>query len=150
MELNKVLLVGTLGRDPEIRYQPSGDPIADFSVASNHVYKDRQGEQKKDTTWVNISCFGKTAEFCSNYLKKGTTIYIEGRLHYHAWETQDGQKRNKLDVIAERIQFAYPKSVVDGSSGRAPVEQASTAPAAANDGPPPESGREETVDDLPF
>jgi len=160
MEMNKVMLVGNLGRDPEVKYLPSGDPVAEFSIGVSRSYKDRNGERRDETAWVNISWFRKTAEFCGNYLKKGTAIYVEGRLRYSTWETPEGQKRNKLDVLADRIQFAYPRSVTEGSGGggggnrnysdgppqdNAPASSGSAAP--PSQGPGPDT---ETKDDLPF
>ncbi len=103
--LNKVFLIGNLTRDPELRYIPNGTAIAKFGLAVNRTYKSQDGEQKDDTCFVDIVTWGKIAELCANYLSKGRPIFVEGRLQYNSWETPDGQKRNKIDVVAERIQF---------------------------------------------
>ncbi len=153
MELNKVLLVGRLGRDPELKYMPSGDAVADFSIALSHKYKDRQGEMKEETTWVKITCFGKQAEFASNYLQKGKAVFVEGRLRENKWETQEGQKRSQLEVVAERLQFAFPRGSEEG--GGAPMERHEPSsprhePAAAAPAAPAVASESNTVDDLPF
>ena len=149
MELNKVLLVGNLGRDPETKYMPSGDAVADFSIAVNRRYKDRQGEWKDETTWVRITCFGKTAEFAANHLHKGKSVFVEGRLRENRWETPEGQKRSQIEVIADRLQFAAPKGAESGGGEQyssAPSEPAHERTAA----PPVNAGEGTTNDDLPF
>ena len=102
--LNKVLLIGNLTRDPELRYIPSGTAVANFGLAVNRVYT-QDGERKQDTCFVDIVAWSRTAENCANYLSKGSPVFIEGRLQFRSWETDDGQKRNKLEVVAERVQF---------------------------------------------
>ncbi len=150
MELNKVMLVGNLTRDPEIKTLPSGDPVADVDIAVNRTYNNRQGEKQRETTFVRVTVFGRQAEFCRNYLQKGKAIYVEGRLRFQSWETPEGQKRSKLDVTAERIQFAYPKSVEGGgSSGNYQQQQQSAPSAPPSAGEAPSSGGG-TEDDLPF
>ena len=154
MELNKVMLVGNLTRDPEIKTLPSGDSLANVDIAVNRTYN-RQGERQKDVCYVRISVFGKQADFCRNYLQKGKAIYVEGRLHFSQWETAEGQKRSALDVTAERIQFAYPRSLEGGGSSEGGYQQqqqqrqqqsAPSAPPSGGDAP---SGGG-TEDDLPF
>jgi len=103
--LNKVFLLGNLTRDPEMRYLPSGSPVANFGLATNRKYTGQDGQKKEDTLFVDIAAFAKTAELCSQYLSKGRQVLIEGRLKYRTWEAQDGQKRNKLSVVAERVTF---------------------------------------------
>ncbi len=102
--LNKVFLMGNLTRDPELRYVPSGAPVATFGLAVNRRYVTQQGEKKDEVCFVRIVVFGKQAESCSQHLSKGRLVFIEGRLQYRSWE-QDGQKRSMLDVIADRVQF---------------------------------------------
>ena len=102
--LNKVFLMGNLTRDPELRYVPSGAPVATFGIAVNRRYVTQQGEKKDEVCFVRIVVFGKQAESCSQHLSKGRLVFIEGRLQYRSWE-QDGQKRSMLDVIADRVQF---------------------------------------------
>lgn len=102
---NKVLLMGNLTRDPELRYMPSGAAVVKFGMAINRTYKSQEGEQKKETCFVDINMFGRRAEVISEYFSKGSPIFIEGRLQFEQWEAQDGQKRNKLSVVAENFEF---------------------------------------------
>ncbi|MFC1667640.1 single-stranded DNA-binding protein [Candidatus Omnitrophota bacterium] len=102
--LNKVFLLGNLTRDPELRYVPSGAPVATFGLAVNRRFVTQQGEKKDEVCFVRIVIFGKQAESCSQHLSKGRLVFVEGRLQYRSWE-QDGQKRSSLDVVAERVQF---------------------------------------------
>ena len=103
--LNRVILMGNLTRDPELRYIPSGTAVASFGLAMNRVYTTQDGERKEDTCFVDIDVWGKTAENCANYLSKGRPVLIEGALQYRSWETEDGQKRSKLNVRAFNVQF---------------------------------------------
>ncbi|MFH1782043.1 MAG: single-stranded DNA-binding protein [Candidatus Omnitrophota bacterium] len=102
--LNKVFLIGNLTRDPELRYVPSGAPVATFGLAVNRRYVMQSGEKKDEVCFVRIVVFGKQAESCSQHLSKGRLIFVEGRLQYRSWE-QEGQKRSTLDIIADRVQF---------------------------------------------
>ena len=103
--LNKVFLIGNLTRDPELRYTPSGTPVANFSIAINRVRTNKQGQRREETTFVDIEAFGKNAEACHRFLAKGKTLFVEGRLRYRVWEAPDGRRRNRLSVVAERVQF---------------------------------------------
>ena len=146
LELNKVLLIGNLTRDPEVRYLPSGTAVAEFDIGVNRRFKNREGELQKETLFIRISSFGRTAEFCGEYLKKGGRVYAEGRLRLESWEAKDGTKRTRISVVAERIQFADPKPTA------AAVEEGQESP-AENQEPPGESGKEQetsTDNDLPF
>ena len=101
---NKVLLLGNLTRDPELRYTPNGAAVASFGLAVNRKYK--QGDDWKDEVcYVDITVWGKQAENCAEYLNKGSQAFIDGRLHFQSWETDAGQKRNKLEVVANNVQF---------------------------------------------
>ena len=102
---NRVYLIGNLTRDPELRYIPSGTAVANFGLATNRVYTTQDGERKEEVCFVDIVTWAKTAENCANYLSKGSPIFIEGRLQYDSWETEDGQKRSRLRVVADRVQF---------------------------------------------
>lgn len=102
--LNKVLLLGNLTRNPELRYVPSGTAVASFGLAVNRTYTTQTGEKKDEVCFVNIVVWGKQAENCNQYLNKGSQVLIEGRLTYRVWE-QEGQKRNTLEVRADRVQF---------------------------------------------
>ena len=101
--VNKVIIVGNLGRDPEIRYMPSGDAIANIAVATSYKSKDRQtGEQKELTEWHRISFFGRQAEICGEYLKKGSSVYVEGRLQTRKWTDNQGQERYSTSPTSSR------------------------------------------------
>ena len=114
--LNKVFLMGNLTRDPELRYVPSGAPVATFGLAVNRRYVTQHGEKKDEVCFVRIVVFGKQAESCSQYLNKGRLVFVEGRLQYRAWE-QEGQKRSTLDIIADRVQFlGAPKGATDAEA----------------------------------
>jgi len=121
--LNKVFLIGNLTRDPELRYSPSGTAVAKFGLATNRVYKGQDGEKKEEVCFVDIVAFGKTAEVCANYLSKGKQAFFEGRLQFNTWETPEGQKRSKLEVIVERMQLlGAPKAGTEIAEGSGDVE----------------------------
>ena len=149
---NKVILLGNLTRDPEVKYTTSGTARATFGMATNWVYTDRQsGEKKQETCFVNITAFGRTAEICGEYLQKGNLLFLEGRLSYYAYETETGERRSSLSVVAENIQL-MPRGV-----GQAPAEgQPSRAPSNTPSGAPVSTTAEEegmpteTEDDIPF
>lgn len=103
--LNKVLLIGNLTRDPELRYVPSGTAVATFTVAVNRVYTSQAGEKKEEVAFIKIVVWGRRAEVCGEYLSKGSPVFIEGRLQSRSWEGQDGQKRSTTEVIADNVQF---------------------------------------------
>lgn len=104
VSFNKVIMAGNLTKDPEIRYIPSGTPVANFRIAVNHRYK--QGDElKDDVTYIDIVVFGKQAESCGQYLNKGDGVLVEGRLQERRWESEDGQKRSKYEVVAQNIRF---------------------------------------------
>lgn len=139
---NKVILMGNLTKDPEIRYTPSGTPVATFGLAVNRRYK--QGEELKDEVcYIDIVVFGKQAEHCGQYLNKGNGVIVDGRLQQRRWETDDGQKRSKHEVVAQTINF-LPKRPDQGAAGGA---TAAGKGAPASDTQP----HEEFVDqDVPF
>jgi single-strand DNA-binding protein len=103
--LNKVFLIGNLTRDPELRYIPSGSAVCSFTIASNRVYKTQTGEKKEEVSFVRVVVWGRMGENCSEYLKKGRPVFVEGRLQSRSWDGPDGQKRNTLEVIALNVQF---------------------------------------------
>ena len=142
---NKVILLGNLTRDPEVRYTPSGTPVASFGMAISRRY--RQGEEtKEDVCFVDITVFGRQAEVAGEYLSKGRPVLIEGRLRWHSWETEGGQKRSKIDVVAEALQL-MPRTRDDGMERPGPGSAPSPGSAPgreAFDMPPPED------DDIPF
>ncbi len=115
VSFNKVILMGNLTRDPEIRYNPNGTAVANFSVAVNRRYK--QGDEFKDeVSYFDVVVFGKQAENCSQYLNKGAGVLVDGRLQQRRWETDDGQKRSKVEVVAQSVQF-MPKKGQAGAPG---------------------------------
>ncbi len=105
MALNKAMIIGNLGRDPELRYTQSGTPVANFSVATNRKWKDKSGQLQEQTEWHRIVVFGRQAETCEKYLKKGRQAYIEGRLQTRDWEDRDGNKRSTTEIVADTVQF---------------------------------------------
>lgn len=116
--LNKVMLIGNLTRDPELRYVPSGTAVANFSIAVNRIYKSQSGEKKKETCFVRTVVWGRMAEVCGEFLTKGSSVFMEGRLQSRSWEGTDGQKRNTIEVIANNVQFLDRlKNNKQGSSG---------------------------------
>ncbi|MFA5143391.1 MAG: single-stranded DNA-binding protein [Candidatus Omnitrophota bacterium] len=115
--LNKVLLIGNLTRDPELRYIPSGSAVATFTVAVNRVYKDQAGEKKEQVSFIRVVVWGRRAEVCGEYLSKGSPVFVEGRLQSRDWETQDGQKRSTVEVIADNVQFLRGAAKQGGAPG---------------------------------
>jgi len=105
VSINRVLLSGRLTRDPELRYTPSGVAVMTFSLALNRRYKDQSGEWKEEVSFVSVVVWQRQAELASEYLKKGSAVFVEGRLQSRSWETSEGQKRSVLEVRAERLQF---------------------------------------------
>ena len=134
---NKVILIGNLTKDPEIRYTPSGTPVANFRLAVNHKYK--QGEDlKEEVCYIDIVVFGKQAENCGQYLNKGQSVIVDGRLQERRWETEDGQKRSKHEVVAQAVRF-MPKrgdsAVPSAKAEPGPEEVEPVAGGAENDVP---------------
>jgi single-strand DNA-binding protein len=103
--LNKVMIIGNLGGDPEMRFTPSGNPVTSFRVATNRVFNSGEGERKEETEWFSVVTWNKLAENCNQYLVKGQRIYVEGRLHTRMWEGQDGQKHSRVEIIAGNVIF---------------------------------------------
>ena len=148
---NKVILMGNLTRDPELRYTPKGTAIARIGVAVNRVWKTETGETKEEVTFVDVDAFGKTAETIAQYLKKGNPILIEGRLRLHTWDDkQTNQKQSKLRVDLETYKFIGAPNREGGSaSAPRPATAASRPAAAPTEGPEPEVPPHEG-DDVPF
>ena len=159
LELNKVFLIGNLTQDPEVRSLQSGMPVAEIRIAVNRRYKDRDGQPKEDTLFIQEESWNRLADFCKDWLKKGQRVFVEGRLKMDAWE-KDGVKHSRIKVQADRIQFADAR----------PVERTAEEPASGGDigpsasasggeqGPQPPAGKPQadkgapiaTDDDLPF
>lgn len=102
---NRVILAGNLTRDPELRYIPSGQPITNFTVAINRNYTTQAGERKEETSFIPVVVWGKQAETCNQYLSKGRSVLVEGRLQQRSWENQEGQRRSVIEVVADRVVF---------------------------------------------
>ncbi|HEX9015836.1 MAG TPA: single-stranded DNA-binding protein [Chloroflexota bacterium] len=112
--LCKAMIIGNLGRDPEMRFTPNGKPVTTFSVAVNRVYNTTEGERKEETEWFRVSAWNKLAETCSQYLHKGSRVYVEGRLRTRTWEGQDGLKRTELEITANDMIILDTKGRTEG------------------------------------
>ncbi len=140
MSFNKIILVGNLGRDPELRYTPQGTPVCTFSLATNERRKDKSGEMQDQTTWFRVTLWNRQAETASQYLTKGRQVYIEGRLRVEEWTDRDGKARHTLEVHATEMHF-----IGGGRGAEEPhMEKAATAGATASDVGEPAD------DDIPF
>ena len=158
ISLNRVLLIGNLTKDPELRYTPSGTPVANLRLAVNSSFKDQAGQRKEETCFVTIVVWSKQAEICNQYLKKGRPVFIEGRLIYRSWEAE-GKTRSTMEVRADRVQFLGPPPSAQGGYQGEPGSAAGVRAASgggepseeiregAEMGSPPESGSDA---DVPF
>jgi len=129
--LNKVMLMGNLTRDPELRYTPNNIAVVGLGVAVNRRWRNQQGEQQDETTFVDCDAFGRTAEVINQYLKKGRPLFIEGRLKLDQWEDRDGNKRSKLKVVVERFEFVDSRSDESSGGGNYSRTPANRQPVAA-------------------
>ena len=120
MFLNKALIIGNLTRDPELRSLPSGISVANFSVATNRVWKDKEGNKQESSEFHNIVTFGRQAELVAQYLKKGSSALIEGRLQTRSWDGEDGKKRYRTEIVADRVQFGPRSSGAPQGGGASP------------------------------
>ncbi len=146
MYINKVMIFGNITRDPELRAMPSGMNVCNFSVATNRVFRDRDGKKQEQTDFHNIVVFGRQADTVAQYLKKGSSVYVEGRLQTRSWE-KEGQKQYRTEVVADRVQFGPKGSGGSGGSRREEGEQPEEAPA----GPGIEYPKDDiNPDDIPF
>ena len=147
--VNKVILIGRLGRDPELKYTPSGVPVAKFSLATDSTFKDPTGEKQQRTEWHNIVAWKKLAEICGQYLTKGRQVYIEGSIQSHQWEDKSGNKRTTYEIVARQMTMLGSR----GESERVPASSPAAAERdSAEPAPSPESssGPEITDEDIPF
>ena len=143
MSVNKVILVGRLGRDPESRFTGSGQAVCNFSLATDRSYKDRNGQTQKHTEWHKIVAWGKLAEICQKYLKKGSQIFIEGRIQSRQWDDKDGNKRTSFEIVAGEMRML-------GSRGDA-APAAHAGDEAESQAPPADDAAPEVGDeDIPF
>ncbi len=140
--LNKVLLIGNLTRDPELRYIPNGTAVADFGMAINREYTDRDGEKRTETCFVDIVAWRKQAEICHQFLTKGSLVFVEGRLRLESWEGAQGEKRWKHRVVADRVQILDWR----GKGPKPPPTEEPEAATSPEANPPPHEGE----DEIPF
>lgn len=147
--VNKVILVGNLGKDPDIKYMPSGDAVANFSIATTESWKDKQsGEQRDKTEWHNIVVFRRLAEICGEYLRKGSQVYIEGKLQTRKWQDKSGNDRYTTEIVANEMQMLGSRS--GGADSYAPA-QSKPASQSANKAEPAAAVVEDGFDDdIPF
>jgi single-strand DNA-binding protein len=147
--VNKVILVGRLGKDPEVKHLESGTVMAKFSLATSENFKDRNGEKVEQTEWHNIVVWRKLAEIAEKYLRKGSQVYIEGRIKTRTWDDQDGKKHYMTEIIADNFQMLSSKNAPQQSGDPGPAE-----PAVAKEQKPantaPDQSEQEKSDDLPF
>lgn len=153
MYINKAMIFGNLTRDPELRALPNGTQVCSFSLATNRVYNDRDGNRQESTDFHNIAVFGKQAENSAKYLKKGNSAYVEGRLQTRSWE-KDGQKQYRTEIIADRVQFGPKSGGSEGGGGGQSAPANNPAPKKDEGGEqpaPPEYPEEEiNPEDIPF
>ncbi len=148
--VNKVILIGNLGADPEVRYMPSGDAITNIRLATTDSWKDKSGEKQERTEWHRVSFFGRLAEIAGEYLKKGSQVYLEGRLQTRKWQDKDGQDRYTTEIVADRMQMLGGRGGgLDSAESPRGQERAPRAEAPAG----PEKGAggfDDFEDDIPF
>jgi single-strand DNA-binding protein len=143
--VNKVILVGRLGKDPEIRSTPGGTTVAKFSIATDDRYTDRNGEKQERTEWHNITAFGKLAEICGQYLRKGKLVYIDGSIRYDSWDDKEtGQKRYRTEIVANQMQMLDRKGDENGGGAYAGARKGTSDTATAT------ATQVEEDDEVPF
>ena len=144
--VNKVILLGNLGRDPELRYTQGGQAVANFTLATSENWNDKNGERVERTEWHRVVVWGRVAELCSQYLSKGRSVYLEGRIQTREWEDKEGQKRYTTEVNAQTVQFLGNNRSEGSEASRGGNAKPESIPAdSTGGGGPPEPG-----DDIPF
>jgi len=151
--VNKVILLGNLGRDPELRFLPNGDAVCNFSIATTDSWKDKAGEKQEKTEWHNIVMYRKLAEIAGEYLKKGRPVYLEGRLQTRKWQTKDGQDRYTTEIVADNMQMLGGRDAGAQTSSKSdynqePVKNDSSSKASESN--TAASSFDEFEDDIPF
>ncbi len=141
--INKVILIGNLGSDPEVRFTPNGTAVGNFNIATNESWNNKDGKKEERTEWHKIVVWGKTAENCGEYLSKGRPVYIEGRLQTREWNDKDGNKRYTTEIVAQTVQFLG----MPGEKGGESVPRSKSSPAPSNFA---EAAPMEVEDDIPF
>jgi len=145
--VNKVILIGNLGADPETRYLPSGDAVTNIRIATTDTWKDKSGEKQEHTEWHRVAFFGKLAEIAGEYLKKGSPVYVEGRIRTRKWQDKEGQERYSTEIVADRMQLLGGRSGGADAMNREPA----TAAAGGAKTPAKKGGAfDEMDDDIPF
>jgi len=139
--VNKVILIGNLGKNPEVRYSPAGAAIASFSLATNEMWNNKDGQREVRTEWHRVIAFGKLAEICGQYLTKGKQVYVEGRLQTRSWEDRDGNKMSATEIVATSM-------VMLGRAAELPAD--SLAPPISDTDPPSSGGTGTSDEDIPF
>ncbi|TAN85660.1 MAG: single-stranded DNA-binding protein [Gallionella sp.] len=152
--VNKAILIGNLGKDPEVRYMPSGEAIANITLATTDTWKDKSGEKQEKTEWHRVSFFGRQAEVVGEYLKKGSQIYVEGRIQTRKWQDKDGQDRYTTEIVADRMQMLGGKSSGSGSfevvENKPAASSSNSTAAPAKPAPSAKSSFDNFDDDIPF
>ena len=147
--INKVIIVGNLGGDPETRYMPSGSAVTNLTVATNESWKDKAtGEQKDRTEWHKVAMFNRLAEVAAEYLRKGSQVYIEGKLRTRKWQDKSGQDRWTTEIVADEMQMLGGRGG-SGGGGSAPMPSSSESSGGPS-GAPPQPGPDDFDDDIPF
>jgi len=145
--VNKVILVGNLGRDPEVRYMPDGGAITNISVATTDTWKDKAGEKQEKTEWHRVAFFGKLAEIAGEYLKKGSQVYLEGRLQTRKWQDKDGQDKYTTEIVADRMQMLGARS---GGGAGGDMPSGGSGGGAPQKNPGAGGKFDDFPDDIPF
>jgi single-strand DNA-binding protein len=151
--VNKVILVGNLGRDPETRYTTSGDAVTNIRVATTDTWKDKNGEKQEKTEWHTVVFFGRQAEIAGEYLKKGRQVYVEGRLQTRKWQDKEGQDRYTTEIVADRMQMLGSREGSSAPVAAEPSERASAAESRSggkSGGAPAKKSVDDLDDDIPF
>lgn len=148
--LNKVILIGRLGRDPELRYTPSGQAVANFSLATDESYTTKEGQRVERTEWHRIVVWGKQAEFCGNYLSKGRLVYVEGRLETRKWQDNQGQDRTTTEIRADRVLGLDSRPGGEGGSYAPAPDMGRIQGSEEEDTGPVFPGKASQMDDVPF
>ena len=150
--VNKVILVGNLGADPEVRYLPSGEAVANLRLATTDTWKDKDGNKQEATEWHRVSYFGRQAEVCGQYLKKGSQIYVEGSIRTRKWQDKDGQDRYSTEIKGDRMQMLGGRQGMgQGDGGGPPRDSGGARPAASRPASAPAgAGFGDIEDDIPF
>ena len=148
--VNKAILVGNLGRDPELRHTPNGQAVVNFTLATSENWTDKSGERQERTEWHRIVVWGRTAEMCHQYLSKGRTVYVEGRIQTREWEDKEGNKRYTTEINAQTVQFIGPRGGGGGGEGYSGGGGGGGAPRSGSGGGGPVDAGPPMDDDLPF